>query len=62
MDMDFESAARETQRVLEYYSGIFGMNDIILSNYVENTRIISDLLTHIMEDEKKNRPFTGKSV
>ncbi|WP_092232234.1 hypothetical protein [Desulfobacula phenolica] len=56
-DMDFQSAERETQRILEYYSGVTGMNDIILSNYIENTRIISNLLTRIMEDEKKKQAF-----
>lgn len=60
MDMDFESAARETQRILEYYSGISGKNDIILSNYVETARIISDLLTRIMEDEKKKQALHGE--
>ena len=36
------------------------MDDIVLSNYVENAQIIFDLLTQIMDGEEKKRALYGK--
>jgi len=60
LNKDFKSAARENQRMLKYYSRTPDMNDIILSNYIENRRIISDLLTRILDDEKRAQTLYGK--
>lgn len=60
LNKDFKSAAKENQRVLQYYNSIPYMDDIILSNYVQNAQIISDLLARIMDDEEKKLALYGK--
>ena len=60
LNKDFKSAAKENQHVLKYYRRIPDMDDIILSNYVENAQIISDLLIRIMDDEEKKLALYGK--
>lgn len=59
MNRDFKSAARENQRVLEYYKTL-GTNDIISSNYIQNAEIISKLLTRIMDDESRKQALFMK--
>ena len=60
MNKDYPSAAKENQHILEYYSRISDTDDIILSNYIQNARIISDLLTQITEDQEKKQALYGK--
>ncbi|MCP4719089.1 MAG: hypothetical protein GY860_06490 [Desulfobacteraceae bacterium] len=54
MNKNFKAAARENQRILEYYK-IFGTNHMILSNYLQNAEIISELLTRIMDDDNRKQ-------
>lgn len=61
MEKDYPSAAKENQYILEYYSRISDTDDIILSNYIQNARIISDLLTQITEDQKKKQALYEKN-
>lgn len=57
---DFKSAARENQRMLQYFSRFTDSKDIITSNYDQNAQILSDLLTRIMDDIKKTQALTRK--
>ena len=60
LNKDYKSAAKENQRRLKYYSNIPYADDIILSNYVQNAQIISDLLDRIIEDEETRIALYGK--
>ncbi len=58
LDKDFTAAARENQRILEYYSQTPGPHDMVLSNYVQNAEILSELLVRILEDEKSKQALS----
>lgn len=60
MNKDYPSAAKENQFILEYYSRISDANDIILSNYVQHARIITDLLSQIRENEDQKQALSKK--
>jgi hypothetical protein len=60
LNKEFISAVRENEHMLKYYRHIPDMNDMVLSNYVQTTRIISDLLIQIIEDEEKKQTLYGK--
>ena len=53
LNEDYTSAVKESQRILEYYSRMPETGDVILSNYVQTSRIISLLLTRILGDIEK---------
>ncbi len=53
LNEDYTSAAGESQRILEYYSRIPQTDDVILSNYVQSARVLSLLLTRILDDREK---------
>ncbi|MCM2283718.1 MAG: hypothetical protein NDI81_03000 [Desulfobacula sp.] len=53
LNEDYASAVKESQRILEYYSRMPETKDVILSNYVQTSRIISFLLTRILDDIEK---------
>lgn len=53
LNEDYASAIGESQRILEYYSRMPETEDVILSNYVQTSRIISLLLTRILGDIEK---------
>ncbi len=54
MNKNFKAAARENQRILEYYKTP-GTNHMISSNYLQNAEIISELLTRIMDDDNRKQ-------
>jgi len=58
LNKDFKAAADENQRVLDYYSQISDMDDMVLANYVQIAGIISELLIRIMEDEYRERTLS----
>lgn len=58
LNKDFEAAVTENQRILEYYSQISDMNDVISLNYAQNAEIISELLARIMEDEYREQTLS----
>jgi hypothetical protein len=53
LNENYASAIGESQRILEYYSRMPETDDVILSNYVQTSRIISLLLTRILGDIEK---------
>lgn len=53
LNEDYASAVGESQRILEYYSRMPETDDLILSNYVQTSQIISLLLTRILSDIEK---------
>lgn len=53
LNEDYASAVKESQRILEYYSRMPETGDVILSNYVQTSRIISLLLTRTLGDIEK---------
>lgn len=58
LNKNFEAAAAENQRILEYYSQNSDMNNVVSLNYVQNAEIISELLTRIMEDEYREQTLS----
>jgi hypothetical protein len=59
---DFKAAAVENQRILDGYSDLSDMNDMVSANYVQTAEIISELLTRIMEDEYRERTLSMQIV
>jgi len=57
LNEDYASAVGESQRILEYYNRMPETDDVILSNYVQTSRIISLLLTRILGDIEKKLAF-----
>lgn len=62
LNEDYASAVKESQRILEYYSGMPETEDVILSNYVQTSRIISLLLTRILGDIEKKLALNQENL
>lgn len=60
LEKDFKSAEKENQRIREYYQRLPNVNDMALSNNIQNTQLISDLLTRIIGNEKETQALYGK--
>jgi len=60
LEKDFESAEKENQRIREYYRQLSNVNEVAVSNEIQNTQLISDLLTRIIGNENEIQALYGK--
>ncbi len=60
LEKDFKSAEKENQRIREYYRQLSNVNRVAVSNEIQNTQLISHLLTRIIGDENEIQALNGK--